>query len=121
MAVHAFKKTVIKKRTKTENLINFGGSEENLNRVPVQSSNSLQNDNLLIPLETASVGTASDCGYSSGLLSTEDLSRQQPVAGGMVHRLSDCHQIRAYCYRIRAYCYQIRAYCYHQNLLYNII
>ena len=76
MAMHAFKKAGIKKnREESENLINFGN--ENMKHLP------RRNNNLLIPLETASVGTASDGGYSSELLSTEDLSRQQPFAGGI--------------------------------------
>ena len=63
IAVIAFKKGL-----KTPDLISFHGSSEILSKTGVQ--------------ETASEGTGSDAGYSS-LLSTEDLSRPQPVAGGL--------------------------------------
>lgn len=76
MAMHAFQKTIMLKRNNSGKnlLINLSDSDENLRK----------DANLLIPLETSSVGTGSDGGYSSGLLSTEDLSRQQPVAGGLI-------------------------------------
>ena len=80
-AISAFKKAIVHKQKDTPKddndgiLISLAGSNENI------AQNSTTN-NMLLPLETASVGTASDGGYSSGLLSTEDLTRQHPVAGG---------------------------------------
>ena len=57
-----------KRGLKTPDLMSFHGSSENIGKGPnVQ--------------ETASEGTCSDAGYSS-LVSMEDLSRTQPVAGG---------------------------------------
>ena len=58
-----------KKGLKTPDLISFHGSSEILSK-----GTNVQ--------ETASEGTGSDAGYSS-LMSTEDLSRTQPVSGGM--------------------------------------
>ena len=49
--------------------------------------------------ETASEGTGSDAGYSS-LLSTEDLTRPQPVAGG---RLLPSLSIKCYGRRVAMY------------------
>jgi len=58
-----------KRGLKTPDLMSFHGSSENIGKGPnVQ--------------ETASEGTCSDAGYSS-LVSMEDLSRTQPVAGGL--------------------------------------
>ena len=59
-----------KKGLKTPDLMSFHGSSEN-----ILKGGSVH--------ETASEGTCSDAGYSS-LLSTEDLSRAQPVAGGIL-------------------------------------
>ena len=58
-----------KRGLKTPDLMSFHGSSENIGKgANVQ--------------ETASEGTCSDAGYSS-LVSMEDLSRTQPVAGGL--------------------------------------
>ncbi len=67
LAMNAFKKALLKVRP---DLINF-------TIVPEHPSISK-----VVMNETASEGTGSDAGYSS-LLSTEDLTRPQPVAGGM--------------------------------------
>uniref|UniRef100_T2MAU0 C-myc promoter-binding protein n=1 Tax=Hydra vulgaris TaxID=6087 RepID=T2MAU0_HYDVU len=68
--IHAFKKS----HKDSKKLVILNESEDDLSRVGINPI-----VNTLIQLETESVGAASDGGYSSELLSTEDLTRQQPV------------------------------------------
>ena len=68
--IYAFKKCIQKAQKDSNKLLIFNESEDDLSKIGVYP---------LIQLETASVGAASDGGYSSELLSTEDLTRQQPA------------------------------------------
>lgn len=81
MAMFAFRKVVIKKQrlskhVETDVLIDIGDGIK-----PIDYTNDTTPS---LPLETSSVGAASDAGYSSGLISTEDLSRSHPAAGSKI-------------------------------------
>ena len=71
MALFAFRRGIHKPQVETDILINFEGSEKKYHKV-------MSDNNIQTPLETSSVGTASDGGYGSGLISMEDLSRNHP-------------------------------------------